>query len=197
VVSKITISFFALLVSSALTACGVYTPTKNPFREDVQNPIDHSTPEGNYEIGIVNHVVCEIAQGLYEAQPLDLPWLNDWGTTVTQSITVEDQSGLAPGITSVAPFHNVVFPFSSGGNVVSPGGSFTPTWKLARLTANTSSNLVVAQRTNTNDLIITLGPIAKPQPKFGPVELIAAAMNQHNSRVSASAIAVSIQGQSH
>jgi hypothetical protein len=43
--------------------------------------------------------------------------------------------------------------------VASYGGSFTPTWKLARISANASSNLLVAQRTNTNDLIITLGPV--------------------------------------
>jgi hypothetical protein len=38
---------------------------------------------------------------------------------VTLSLTVEDQSGLAPGISAVAPLHNVIFPFSSGGNVIS------------------------------------------------------------------------------
>jgi hypothetical protein len=207
----------------------------------------------------------------------------------TLSLTVEDQSGLAPGISTVTPLHNVVFPFPSGGNVISPqsfslsiggtasvnalrtetiqftiknseairqpdcgangvlidgdlkirefifdkaiiaaagngawhtkrppynswteeitfvsayGGSITPTWKLARVTANTSSNLVVAERTNTNDLIITLGPLqshdeAQKNPPFSAFQLTASAMNQHNARVQANAIAVSVSGQSH
>jgi hypothetical protein len=92
------------------------------------------------------------------------------------------------------------------------GGTATPTWKLARISANTSSNLVVAQRTNTNDLIITLGPLdscqQKPPPHAaqpacppdaanGPLQLTAAAMNQHNARVQANAIATSTAGQMH
>jgi hypothetical protein len=220
---------------------------------------------------------------------LNLPWFKEWGVTVTQSITAEDQSGLAPGVTLIQPLQNAIFTFPSGGNVLSPqsltysvgatasanalrtetiqytfanrdllqfgtvcsrlqrsgvfidgdlkirefiydkaaiaasgnativgarpafntwteeitfvaayGGTATPTWKLARITANTSSNLLVAQRTNTNDLIITLGPLGPGQPKKGkPLELGQNAMNQHNARVSAAAIAVSIAGQSH
>jgi hypothetical protein len=100
--------------------------------------------------------------------------------------------------------------------VASYGGTATPTWKLARVSANASSNLVVTQRTNTNDLIITLGPIdpctlGKTDPDWTalhdkpkctllpntPLALTAAAVNQHNARVSANAIAVSITGQAH
>jgi len=82
--------------------------------------------------------------------------------------------------------------------VSSYGGAVTPTWKLARLSANTLSNLVIGQRTNTNDVIITLGPLApKPSQPDSPLELIPLAMSQHNARVSAAAIAVSIQGQTH
>jgi hypothetical protein len=288
---------FGLVAPAVMAGCGLYTPDKDPFSSD--RPSEYGTTrQGNYESGIVNHVTCEIARGLDEAKRLDLPWLDEWGTTVTQSITVEDQTGLAPGISAITPFKNVVFPFptAQGGNVVSPqsfslsiggtasanalrtemiqytfrnsdillytdpqtcmskqpgvmidgdlkikefiydkatiaalgnaslvgggqrpwqrpvfntfteeitfvsayGGTVTPTWKLARLTANTSSNLLAGERTNTNDLIITLGPLASPKPKADrPVELVAAAMNQHNARVSAAAIAVSIQGQSH
>jgi len=67
------------------------------------------------------------------------------------------------------------------------GGSVTPTWKLARLSANTSSNLLIAERTNTNDLIITLGPLqsddeARKNPPFSALQLTASAMNQHNVR---------------
>src|ERR1700733_3912460 len=87
--------------------------------------------------------------------------------------------------------------------VSSYGGTATPTWHLAGISANTSSNLVIAQRTNTNDLIITLGPIKCPRPPNSPpppkgapptvcppstespVQLVDSAMNQHNARVQA------------
>jgi hypothetical protein len=92
--------------------------------------------------------------------------------------------------------------------VLAYGGTGTPTWKLARISANASSNLFVAQRTNTNDLVLTMGPLDPCQTSVppatcpagsndGPLQLTQAAMNQHNARVSASAIATSISGQSH
>ena len=301
---KITLGVVVLVISSGLTGCGLYTPEKDPFTSDAPGA-DHSTRQAGYETSIVNHVTCEIGQGLKESERLTLPWLlEQWGTTVTQTITVEDQTGLSPGISTISPLQNVVFPFSTGGNVVSPqsfslnvggtasvnalrtetiqytfrnkdvlkyfvadcvekvrgvmidgdlkirefiydkaqvaalgntslvgegefawqlppfntfteeitfvaayGGSFTPTWKLARFSANTSSNLLVSERTNTNDLIITLGPLKKrcttnpPKPdctpKNSPVQLSDAAMNQHNARVQAAALAVSITGQTH
>jgi hypothetical protein len=247
-------------------------------------------------------VTCEISKALADTvkQWPGIPHLgSDWGTAVTLSMTVEDQTGLSPGVTFIQPFHNVIFPFPTGGNVTSPqsfsfslggtasanalrsemiqytfknsdaikysncgntgagvlidgdlkirefifdkaqivaagnglwngratlpfnawseeitfvaayGATATPTWKLARISSNASSNLIVSQRTNTNDLIITLGPIdpcttpSKPSacPKTGPqnppLALTAAAMNQHNARVSANAIAVSVSNQSH
>ena len=91
--------------------------------------------------------------------------------------------------------------------VASYGGSFTPTWKLARISVNAASNLIVGQRTNTNDLVITLGPIKVLTDKKGnpidmangnfPLQLEDIAVNQHQARVQAAAIAVSITGQSH
>jgi hypothetical protein len=279
------------------------------------------------------------------ADEFHLPWVREWGTTVTQTITVEDQTGLSPGISAITPFKNGLFgfPASNGGNVViaqsfsfnlggtasanalrtetiqytlrnqdllawaptdktlsqlyepycntkkgamidgdlkirefifdnaqvatadvadlyvapgithprksekgrskqvkyppfnnfteeitfvaSYGASVTPTWHLARFSANTSANLLVGQRTNTNDLVITLGPIKCPKPpkpksrnggasedpsailsqlnkqecpKNGaPVALVDSAMNQHQARVAANAIATSITGQTH
>lgn len=297
-------SLLFILVAVLLSGCGVITPSKDPFSDDSPSP-SLGSKQGDYESGIVNHVTCEVAQGLAEAKRLNLPWLDKWGTTVTQSITAEDQSGLSPGFTAITPLHNVIIPFASGGNVTSPqsfsfsfggtasanalrtetiqytfrnsdilkytdpstcmsnrpavmidgdlkirefiydkaviaslgnaalqpnslfippfntfteeitfvaayGGTFTPTWKLARFTANTSSNLVIAERTNTNDLIITLGPLLpgcpKPKPGVTPpkcqnegdtIQLVDAAMNQHNARVQAAAIAISVLGQSH
>jgi hypothetical protein len=281
--------WIVLILSAGLAGCGLYTPAKDPFKSDTPTQDTPIPEQASYESRIVNHVTCEIVEGLLQAESLNLPWLKDWGVTVTQSITAEDQSGLSPGVSFIHPLQNAVFMFPSGGNVISPqsltysigatgsanalrtemiqytfanrdllrygtvcgsqqrsgvlidgdlkirefiydkaaiaasdnativggrppfntwteeitfvaayGGTATPTWKLARFTANTSSNLIVAQRTNTNDLIITLGPLGPGQPKKGKaLELAQNAMNQHNARVSAAAIAVSISGQSH
>jgi hypothetical protein len=287
---KLSAGFFGLAVMSAVAACGLYTPDKDPFSSDAPLLPHTDTRQGIYEDAIVQHVTCEISQGLVAAQQLKVPFLSKWGTTVTITITVEDQTGLAPGIS--------LFPFPSLGNVSTPqpfslsiggsasvnalrtetiqftiknetlifthpcdhpltlsgvlidgdlkikefiydkafvihqgnglwenyipyntwteeitfvssyGGNVTPTWKLARVSANTSSNLVTALRTNTNDLIITLGPLdacQQTKPPKGcppvvagfPIQLTSAAMNQHNARVQANAIAVSITGQTH
>jgi hypothetical protein len=285
-------AYFIMPVFAAtltLAACGTYTPDKHPFVSDEPTEANPLTTEGEYETGIVNHIACEIGLGLLEVKDLNLPWLIErWGTTVTQTVTVEDQTGVSPGVSAITPLRNVVFPFSTGGNVVSPqsfsasfgvtasanalrtetiqytfrnkdilryfkpscvrkikgamidgdlkirqfiydkaqiassknfpgaqgapfntwteeitfvaayGGTFTPTWKLARITANTSSNLLVGERTNTNDLIITLGPLKYDHlPLDGPIVLADSAMTQHQARVQAAAIAVSITGQSH
>jgi hypothetical protein len=298
----------ALLVPASLLACGTYTPDKDPFSSNAvvqDGEKKGQSRQGQYENDIVIHVTCEIGEGLRLAESLNIPRLTqDWGTTVTQSITAEDQTGLAPGITAVTPLTNRVFTFPTGGNVTSPqsfswsvggtasanslrtemiqytfrnkdilnntnpgclrdnikgvmidgdlkirefiydkaqiwiggnatlvgngpsanqlnpfntfteeitfvaayGGSFTPTWKLARISADASSNLIVGERTNTNDLIITLGPVKTRNSQNKkidyttgntPVQLEDYAVNQHQARVQAAAIAVSIQGQSH
>lgn len=248
----------AFVVSSALAACGLYTPDKDPFTSDAPiGPEYTDTRQGGYENGLVDHITCEISQGLQQARNSykDIPWLyKDWGAAVTLTITVEDQTGLSPGVSFIQPLRNVVFPFSTGGNVVSTqsfsasiggtasvnalrtetiqytvknkdaiahsncgnlgagilidgdlkirefifdkvqivaagnglwdlknppyntwteeitfvssyGGTATPTWHLARISANASSNLFTTQRTNTNDLIITLGPLDPCQQK--------------------------------
>ncbi len=74
------------------------------------------------------------------------------------------------------------------------GGSLGPNWKLARLSVNPTGNMLAAERTTTNDLVITIGPLKE---NTIPLELNAASQAQHNARVGANAIATSIQGQSH
>jgi hypothetical protein len=279
---------FGILAFSFLAligGCGLNTPAKDLLSEDITDN-EGLTSQGAYENSIVIHVTCEIAQGLRESVRPDLPWLEKWGTTVTQTITVGDQGGLSPGFSFINPLQNAVLHFPNG-NVVSPqsfafsfgiaasanalrtetiqytfrnedilrvtegsckkpatgvlidgdlrirefihdkatvaalgnsslglggayatafntfteeitftatlGGTLTPTWKLGRFTANSSSNLLIAQRINTNDLIITLGPLDQKASKKGPVQLITSAMNQHNARVQAAAIAVATQ----
>ena len=111
----------ALLVPSSLLGCGTYTPDKDPFSSNAPVGYGGPTNQGQYENDIVIHVLCEIGEGLRLAQPLNIHHLNgDWGTTVTQSITVEDQTGVAPGVTAITPLTNRVFTFRTGGNVLSP-----------------------------------------------------------------------------
>ncbi len=123
--SKILSATYALLLSAILCGCGLYTPEKDVFSKDTSDGAGYTTG-GGYESSIVDHVTCEIAQGLRESEKLQLPWLTGagetqpgWGVTVTQTITVEDQGGVAPGITLINPLQNAVFHFVSGGNVVS------------------------------------------------------------------------------
>ena len=115
--------FLALVVAATLSACGTYTPDKDAF---VGDPIDESSGasrQGTYEKAIVDHISCEIGEGLKKVQDADgedFPWLlKEWGVTVSQTITVEDQTGLSPGITPTTIFKNGFFPFpaASGGNV--------------------------------------------------------------------------------
>lgn len=78
--------------------------------------------------------------------------------------------------------------------VATYSGNATPSWKLIRLSANTAGNLISAQRSYTNELIITLGPISKYPSINEAAQLSAAAASQHNAHVSAGAIATSIKG---
>jgi hypothetical protein len=71
------------------------------------------------------------------------------------------------------------------------GGNVTPTWKLATFTANATGSLLALERTYTNDLVITLGPVKPPTDKTAAA-LDASGQSQHNIRVQASAIATSI-----
>ncbi|MGB8278738.1 MAG: hypothetical protein WCF20_12520 [Methylovirgula sp.] len=345
---------FAVILPATLGGCGLAVPEKNPLAPDTLDRNDLSSG-GKYEDKLVRHIFCEIAVGLWKAyehvkaqdQPkipgppesMKLPWLKDWGTAITLAITVEDQSGLSPGLSLTTPFANKVFTFPTGGNVTSPqsfsfgiggsatanatrsetiqftytnvgllkaakyflseqpnfddackfsqtgvtidsdlkiwefvydkaviaangnassyvpkivavknpdgtvkmapvknpdgtvvkkpdgtvemapvlkpekdkdgndvytqhpswplyneftenitfttifGGNVTPTWKLARVSANSSGNLLSATRTNTNQLTITLGPIKTPASPTAPTQLKQGAQTQHDNTV--------------
>jgi hypothetical protein len=304
--------FLGILLSGLLGGCGLYVPLKSEFKSEAPDtPNPTYSQQGAYENLIVSHIACEIAIGLAQAQTFELPWLSEWGTSVTLTITAEDQGGISPGVVLIDPLRNVVktFPAAEGGNVTSPqsfsvgfgasaaatatrtetiqftylnsdlltlahnypscsffrtgtmidgdleirqfifdkamiakygnaslfdqrsvgfkklptkkkplhpwqwpvfntfteeieflaayGGNVTPTWKLATITANSSSSLLAAERTYTNDLIITIGPLKGVPSETAPISLSTDAQNQHNARVQANAIATSIQSQTH
>lgn len=62
--------------------------------------------------------------------------------------------------------------------VVSLGGSITPTWKFTTVVLNPNSPSLSAMRSETNTLIITIGPL---QRGAQPLALEAGALNQHQA----------------
>jgi hypothetical protein len=68
------------------------------------------------------------------------------------------------------------------------GGSVTPTWKFARISADTSGTTLSATRSNTNEVIITLGPVQTKPSDTSPAQLNGGAQAQHNTRAAAGAI---------
>jgi hypothetical protein len=115
------------IISLVLLGCGLDVPSKT-FRSDTPDTTaPYHSEQGNYENGIVAHILCEIANGIAAAnKSFDLPWLvsSEWGTAVTITITGENQSSLSPGLSFFQPFHNVITTFPTGGNVTS-SQSFT------------------------------------------------------------------------
>jgi hypothetical protein len=71
--------------------------------------------------GSLFYAETHLSQGLAQAaSKYSFPWLyDDWGTAVTLTITVEDQTGLSPGVSLLQPLNNVLFPFATGGTVTS------------------------------------------------------------------------------
>jgi hypothetical protein len=262
------------VMALAVANCGVFVPEKTFLAPDTFEGSSPITTEGDYENTIVEHIYCEVSVGLSAAyNQLTVQnrktrrweraeWLKNWGTSITLTITVEDQNGLTPGVTLTDPLQNAVRSFPAGGPVTiaqsasvgfgatasanatrtetiqytyknsdlvrdskNPeyetfklehrpcegwqrgvmiqsdlkiwqfiydktvialtgnasgsdpslpiyntfteditfastfGGNVTPTWKFARISANTSGTLFSAARTSTNEVTITIGPL--------------------------------------
>lgn len=98
-----------------------------------------------------------------------------------------------PAIAWQWPIYNT---FTETINFVSSlSGNVTPSWKLARFSDNTGAGtLVNAQRTYTNQLVITIGPIGKRPSNTEPAALSTSAQNQHNAQVLGGTFATSLQG---
>jgi hypothetical protein len=93
-------------------------------------------------------------------------------------------------------------PFSTLSNdltfLTSFGGSVDPTWHLIRVTANSSPTLFSATRTNTNELILTFGPINK-KATTSPTEVVLSDITimVHNAALIGSATGSANQSQIH
>ncbi len=103
---------------------------------------------------------CPNEKGIFIQSDLKLKeWLED----VTLPARVQDGLDYGSALKAEATeskkdviSHEVTF-------VIVYGGNITPTWKLVRVSANTgSSPLFGATRTNTQDLLITMGPVQNP-----------------------------------
>ena len=81
--------------------------------------------------------------------------------------------------------------------VVSVGGNITPSWKFVRLSVNPSGQFLAATRTKTSQVIVTLGPLAKPASPAGPAELAVQSAVQHDAAVAGNATAAAIRSQAN
>jgi hypothetical protein len=105
--------------------CGLFTPEKNILSPDHVINEKGMTSEGKYENTVVTHILCEISKGIWDATRnpyFYVPWLgsHNWGTAVTLTITVADQSSLNPNIALSTPLENAIRFFRVGGNVTVP-----------------------------------------------------------------------------
>jgi hypothetical protein len=83
--------------------------------------------------------------------------------------------------------------------VVSYGGSISPTWKIETVVAGTNSPLVSATRTDTDTLIVTLGPLdtTTGTSPLTPLALTGGASQQHQAASIGAAVGSSNSSQTH
>jgi hypothetical protein len=81
--------------------------------------------------------------------------------------------------------------------VISYGGNATPTWKLASVTANSTSPAITAARTSTDEVIITLGPVTKAATLFAPAQLSTEATTIHTTSLIGTATSSATTAQVH
>jgi len=81
--------------------------------------------------------------------------------------------------------------------VVAYGANATPTWKLVQISASSNSPFANATRTKTQDIILTLGPVAVSGGAAGPAQLSLDAQAAHAAALTGQAVATSIQSQQH
>ena len=107
------------LVASTVSGCGLYIPAKDELRSEAPDKFTAYpySEQGAYESGVVGHIACEIAIGLAQIEPFELSWLKKWGTSVTLTITSEDQGGISPGVSFISPLRNVVKAHPMSGKV--------------------------------------------------------------------------------
>lgn len=136
-------------------------------KEDIRN--GHETCA--YQHGVAVQSDLKIGQFIYDKAVI----AGAAAEATTQSVTTPPYSQFQEELTFVA----------------SLGGNITPMWKFARVSANSTSPLLTATRTNTDYLEITLGPIAKAAKGNMQTQLTDDAKALHNAALNGSATAQS------
>jgi hypothetical protein len=89
---------------TALGGCGVFTPEKGLLSNDDVDPPAPS-PQGMFESNVVQHIQCEIRNGIWKASQLpNSAWLKTYGGQVTLKLVVQDQSALNPNASFLTLF---------------------------------------------------------------------------------------------
>ncbi len=117
---RVTRGVLIVFASLTVAGCGLRTPNMQPYVAD-----DDAYVEGLKEANLLNYVKCELRQSVLEtflnqANNPNAPrveWLRDWGAQVSMKITVDEKSGLAPGLSFNSPYENAISYFRTGGNV--------------------------------------------------------------------------------
>jgi hypothetical protein len=273
-----------LYILVALSGCGFYVPQKDSLVPNDTDPRNGMSRQGKIESNIIANIRCEITRGLYRAVGTGhVPWLANWGTSISLNLTWEETSNVNPGVLYTTPIggtdvfsasagvsgsahstRNEAITFTlenktllqeamltshaqqgldcssledgvtvssdlkidefiydkasiAGGNeartrpiqypqfstfqetltfVVSVGGNVTPSWKFVRLSVNPSGQFLAGSRVKTSQVIITLGPLAKPAGPAGSAQLALQAAVQHDAAVAGNATAAAILSQS-
>jgi len=129
-----------------------------------------------YQRGIMVEGDLKIAQFIYDKAVV----AGAAGEATTKSIITPAYSQFQEEITFVTSF----------------GGNVTPTWKLARVAVNPNSPLFAATRTNTNYMLITLGPVAQGAKGNMQAQLTADTRLLHNATLIGSSAGTSVQSSS-
>jgi hypothetical protein len=163
----------------------------------------HSTRNEAITFTLENKTLLREAMLTSHAQQgLDCSALED-GVTVSSDLKIDefiyDKASIAAG--REARTRPIEYPqFSTFQEtltfVVSVGGDITPSWKFVRLSVNPGGPFLAGSRTKTSQVIITLGPLAKPAGPAGAAQLAVQAAVQHDAAVAGNATAAAIRSQS-
>lgn len=111
----------AAIMLCVLAGCGLFTPEKDLFVNDLDHKPGLPSPEGDFENLVVSHIDCELEKGLFEAHVLpNSAWLENWGVEVTLAITADELNQLNPSASFIQPIGTAAsmqsFTFGLGAN---------------------------------------------------------------------------------
>lgn len=85
-------------------------------------------------------------------------------------------------LTTTAPLSQMQYEINF---VASVGGNLTPTWKFTKVNVNSSGSLLTATRTNTSDVLMTIGPLNEDT------------RNLHSAALTGTAVGIANQSLAH